>query len=147
MPLKYGSSSKSNNFNRSAFPMQSGTSSHTSAVKQVEEEKETAAAELKRRKDEDDLQKYLENKPGTPEYEERVKKANIRSGEKEYMEMQETKKKEEEETRIAEEKEAQDIKTKEARKSSKTKRLEGKVEKTKTKKAYLIKEHFLLDYK
>ena len=37
MALKYGSSSKSNTFTRSAFPMQSGTASHASAVKQVED--------------------------------------------------------------------------------------------------------------
>ena len=38
MALKYGSSSKSNTFTRSAFPMQSGTTSHVSAVKQVTDE-------------------------------------------------------------------------------------------------------------
>jgi len=37
MALKYGSSSKSSAFKRSAFPMQSGTVSHASALKQAKE--------------------------------------------------------------------------------------------------------------
>jgi hypothetical protein len=37
MALKYGSSSKSSTFKRSAFPMQSGTTSHASAVKQADD--------------------------------------------------------------------------------------------------------------
>ena len=37
MALKYGSSSKSSTFKRSAFPMQSGTANHASALKQEED--------------------------------------------------------------------------------------------------------------
>ena len=32
-PLKFGSSSKTSTFKRSAFPMQTGTAGHTTAVK------------------------------------------------------------------------------------------------------------------
>ena len=38
MAFKFGSSSKSNTFKRSAFPMQSGTVSHSSALKAKDDE-------------------------------------------------------------------------------------------------------------
>ena len=40
-PLKFGSSSKTSTFKRSAFPMQTGTASHTTAVKKASALKET----------------------------------------------------------------------------------------------------------
>jgi len=88
MALKYGSSSKSSSFKRSAFPMQSGTTSHASAVK------ETNADRLKRLTEEKKTKEGLEKIVGSPEYLKAIKLKNIRSGEQEYMDSQETTKKE-----------------------------------------------------
>ena len=55
MALKYGSSSKSNTFKRSAFPMQSGTTSHASALKQVKQK-------TRSKYDQDQIDKLREEK-------------------------------------------------------------------------------------
>jgi len=111
MALKYGSSSKSNNFKRSAFPMQSGTSNHTSAVKQVKEEEKSLDvqyAEFEKEKETNELRdKYNKLRQSTSDAETKT----------------------------------------EVVKSSKTEKLEGKVQKTKTKKAYKESDQFKADKK
>ena len=89
MALKYGSSSKSSAFKRSAFPMQSGTVNHASAVKQVEEKD---ADRLKRLIGEKKTKEGLENIEGTPEYLKKLKQTNIRQGETDYIAEQKAKK-------------------------------------------------------
>ena len=110
-PLKFGSSSKTSTFKRSAFPMQSGTVGHASALKAVEQTKEQSADELAKMKLEEEKRKI----------------------ERERKEREEAEQKEKE----AEEKEKQD---KEYRKTRKTQKLEEKIKKhnggKKGKKAY-----------
>ena len=89
MALKYGSSSKSSAFKRSAFPMQSGTTNHASAVKKVEEKD---ADRLKRLIEEKKTKEGLENIEGTPEYLKKLKQTNIRQGETDYIAEQKAKK-------------------------------------------------------
>ena len=103
MALKYGSSSKSNNFKRSAFPMHSGTSNHTSAVKQM-------TSSLSLGKDKEKEEKSLDVQ--SAEFKSEIEKVKLKD---QIRKLQ---------------KEKSDAETKpEVVKSSKTKRLEAAKEK------------------
>ena len=79
-PLKFGSSSKASTFKRSAFPMQSGTAGHSTAVEKasaLKETKESTADELVRLKLEEKLRKQKE-KDAEDKKQKEEKEANLK---------------------------------------------------------------------
>ena len=151
MPLKFGSSSKASTFKRSAFPMQTGTINHSSALKAAEEhtiekelesqyaqeQKEKKIQEMKNRANERGYEKYIKENPGGHSKEEWLKlneeggttpsqiaEKNVEQKNKE-IKAQEQKEKEEAERIKAEEAEE--------KKSHKTQKIEKKISKQKGK--------------
>ena len=118
MALNFGKNKRASSFKRSAYPMQSGTASHASALKKSDKESLTALTTAKA----EEITAGLEQ-----EKLERQEAADLKA-----------KNKKEEET----------FKSDEAlskRESSKTKKLQGDLKKTKTRKSYKKSDQFKKD--
>ena len=92
MALKFGSSSKSSTFKRQGFPMHSGTTSHSSALKEAKENKDKAtsdrAVELALRNKELELQKkneQLEKERAKKETKKELKKKGVKDDQGNYI--------------------------------------------------------------